>query len=207
MEKCEHSFFLSFTDGHPVMIESSLRDAYRWYPMYVSYRRELLVKKALDDQQVRNFLPMVETFERKDKKVVRRLLPAIHNLLFVYATRNMIRYLKMFNPACAPLQYMSIKPRTADQVPVVISVDEQRMEQFMKAMEVRDGQNRRTLLPYDEALYGKEGRKIKFIKGDFEGIEGTIKRIKNNRSLIITLKHVGVLVITIDHATDIEFID
>ena len=183
------------------------RDAILWYPMYVSYRRELSVKKALDDKQIENYVPMKEIVERKNKKIVSRIEPAIHNLIFVYSSMNILSALKMFNPDCTPMQYMTIKARTADQASTVITIDEASMQQFIKAMEIPDAQNRRTLLPYDEALYGKEGRRIRFIRGDFEGIEGTIKRINKNRSLIITLKHVGVLVITIDRATDIEFLD
>ena len=175
--------------------------------MYVSYRRELTVKQALDDKQIENYIPMREVVERKNKKIVQRLEPAIHNMIFVYSCINTLSELKMFNADCAAMQYMTFKPRTSDQASTIITIDEAHMRQFMKAMEIPDDQNRRTLLPYDEALYGKEGRRIRFIRGDFEGIEGTIKRVNKNRSLIITLKHVGVLVITIDHAADIEFLD
>ena len=175
--------------------------------MYVSYRRELTVKQALDEKQIENYIPMREVVERKNKKIVQRLEPAIHNMIFVYSCINTLSQLKMFNPDCAPMQYMTFKARTLEQSTTIITVEEARMRQFMKAMEVLDEKNRRSLVPYDDAIFGNEGRHIKFIRGDFEGIEGTIKRINKNRSLIIALKHVGVLVITIDHATDIEFLD
>lgn len=182
------------------------RDALHWYPMYVSYRRELSVKKALDEKEIENFVPMHEVVERRNKKIVTRVEPAIHNLIFVYSSMNVLSALKMFNPDCAPMQYMTVKARTQEQTSTVITVDPVRMEHFMRAMSVKDDRNRRALIPYEETLYGKEGRRIRFVRGDFEGIEGTIKRINHNRSLIISLKYVGVLVITIDHAADIEFL-
>ena len=48
---------------------------------------------------------------------------------------------------------------------------------------------------------------IRFLRGPFQGIEGTIKRIRSNRHLVIALPHVGVLVITIPSSRDIEFIE
>ena len=203
----EHSFLSSFLKDPLTMSGPIPRDEIRWFPMYVSYRRELTVKQALDGEHIENYIPMKQVLERKDKQIVRSMEPIIHNMIFVYSCINTLSHLKMFCPDCAPMQYMTFKARTLEQSTTIITVEEARMRQFMKAMEIPDDQNRRTLLPYDEALYGKEGRRIRFIRGDFEGIEGTIKRVNKNRSLIITLKHVGVLVITIDHAADIEFLD
>ena len=203
----EHSFLSSFPNDPLTMSGPIPRDEIRWFPMYVSYRRELTVKQALDGEHIENYIPMKQVLERKDKQIVRSMEPIIHNMIFVYSCINTLSQLKMFNPDCAPMQYMTFKARTLEQSTTIITVEEARMRQFMKAMEVLDEKNRRSLVPYDDAIFGNEGRRIKFVRGDFEGIEGTIKRINKNRSLIIALKHVGVLVITIDHATDIEFLD
>ena len=200
-KKREHSFLL------PLHSMLNNRNELHWYPMYVSYRRELSVKKALDEKEIKNYVPMHQVIERKERRIVKKTEPAIHNLIFVYSSINVLTELKMFNASCAPMQYMTFKTQNTNQPSVIITVDPAKMEQFMKAMEVNDEKNRRTVVPYEDALFGKEGRRVRFIKGDFEGIEGTIKRVNKNRSVIITLKYVGVLVITIDHATDIEFLD
>lgn len=105
------------------------------------------------------------------------------------------------------MQYMSFRSTITSKSSTVITVPTARMEAFMKAMAVPDPNQRRTLLPYDEMLFGKEGRRIRFKCGDFEGVEGTVRRVNKNRSLVITLQYVGVLVIAIDHADDIEFLD
>jgi len=175
--------------------------------MYVSYRRELSVKKALDAKEIENYIPMREVVERQHKKIVTRLEPAIHNLIFINSTMNIISSLKMYNAECTPLQYMISRARNDDQPSTVITVEDAKMRQFIKAMEIEDVGNRRQFVPYDQLLFGKEGRRIRFVHGTFEGIEGTIKRINNNRSLLIILKEIGALVITIDHASDIEFLD
>ena len=49
-----------------------------WYPMYVTYSREVQVRDALDKKSVKNFLPMDRVTEPKD--VQSRLHPhAVHD--------------------------------------------------------------------------------------------------------------------------------
>ena len=56
----------------------------RWFPMRVTYHRELRIKALLDSIGVENFLPMhYELVETKKEGKKRMLLPAIHNLIFV----------------------------------------------------------------------------------------------------------------------------
>lgn len=189
------------------MVEPKSRDEICWFPMYVSYRRELSVKQILDDKNIENFVPMITVYKREAKKVVRREEPAIHNLIFVYSSINTLSYLKMHQAGCAPMQYMTAKSHDREKPSRIIIVEESKMQQFKKAMGVLDEDNRREFMAWDQKIFGTEGRRIRFVRGDFEGIEGTIKRVKKNRSLIITLKDVGVLVITINNASDIEFLD
>ena len=192
------------------LIASCVTDAgtrsYAWYPMYVSYSRELVVRDALDKAGVRNFLPMDRVTERVGKKLVHTLQPLVHNLIFVFSDRTQLRNLKMFNRDCTHLQFMTIRPRNDEQASVVITIPERQMEQFMRAMSVDDELGQRSFLPYTDFL-GREGQRIRFLRGPFQGIEGTIKRIRSNRHLVIALPHVGVLVITIPSSRDIEFIE
>ena len=176
-----------------------------WFPMYVTYARELDVQEALDKAGVENFLPMQHIVMRVGKKIVERDQPAIHNLIFLHSNRTQIRELKMFNRGCQPLQYMTVKPRTSDQASVVITIPERQMLNFMRAMQADDPSGRRTCIPYTDFL-GQEGRQVRFVSGSFAGVEGTIKRVNNNRSVIIALPHVACLVIPIDHITDIQFL-
>ena len=176
-----------------------------WYPMYVTYSRELTVRDALEKQGVRCFLPMQQKTEQVGKKLVKSEEPIVHNLIFVYSNRDQLRELKMFNRDCRFMQFMSVRPRNDEQSSVVITVPERQMNQFMKAMGVEDTEGRRTYLHYSDYL-GREGQRVRFIRGPFEGIEGTIKRIKNNRQMVISLPHVGALAISIPSINDLELI-
>jgi len=176
-----------------------------WYPMYVTYSREVQVRDALDKKSVKNFLPMDRVTERVGKKLVHTMQPLIHNLIFVYSNRTQLRELKMFNRDCTHMQFMTIKPRNDEQASVVITIPERQMEQFMRAMGVDDALGQRSFLPYTDFL-GREGQRIRFLRGPFEGIEGTIKRINKNRHLVITLPYIGALAITIPTSRDIELL-
>ena len=176
-----------------------------WFPMYVTYSRELLVRDALNKEGVKNFLPMEEVTERVGKKIVHSLQPMVHNLIFVYSDRAQLRDLKMFNRDCVHMQFMTIKPRNDEQASVVITIPERQMHNFIRAMEVNDPDHQRSFVPYTDFL-GKEGRTVRFVAGPFEGIEGTIKRVNKNRSVVISLPHVGCLLIPIPRITDLQFL-
>ena len=179
--------------------------ALAWYPMYVSYCKELKVKEALEKEGVTCYVPMIGKTERVGKKILRTEEPIVHNLICVYSNRDQLRNLKMFNRECSYMQFMSIRPRSDEQASVVITVPERQMNQFMRAMGVDDPNGQRTYLHYTDYL-GREGQRVRFVRGSFEGIEGTIKRIKNNRQLVIALPHVGALAISIQSISDLEII-
>ena len=65
-----------------------------WFAIRVSYSRELALKAILDAENIENFIPMRYEYIMKSGKRVRKLLPAIHNLVFVYSTRKRIDTLK-----------------------------------------------------------------------------------------------------------------
>ena len=66
-----------------------LRSERAWYPMRVTYGREVKVKQALDDLGIENFLPMhYELVDLGDGNKKRMLVPAIHNLIFIYDSRE-----------------------------------------------------------------------------------------------------------------------
>ena len=59
------------------------KDEVCWFPMRVTYNRELTVKKELDALGIENFVPMHYELREKDGARKRVLVPAVHNLIFV----------------------------------------------------------------------------------------------------------------------------
>ena len=60
-------------------------DPISWFPMRVTYSRELKVKAELDRLAIENFLPMTYKLVDADtENPHRELVPAINNLIFIH---------------------------------------------------------------------------------------------------------------------------
>ena len=65
-----------------------------WYALRITYSRELAFKEYLDSRGVRNFLPMRYEYVFRGERKIRKLVPVVHNLVFVYATRSEVDEMK-----------------------------------------------------------------------------------------------------------------
>ena len=92
-----------------------------WFPMRVTYSRELKVKAELDRLEIENFLPMTYRLADADTEHTRReLVPAINNLIFVRSSKSRISALKSTNTVLQPLRYLM--DRTAGQEHTIMTV-------------------------------------------------------------------------------------
>ena len=82
-------------------------DPKTWFPMRVTYQREMKVKAELDRLGIENFVPMrykvVESQSDGDAELRRELVPAINNLIFVRSTQERVSELKRTNEVLEPL--------------------------------------------------------------------------------------------------------
>ena len=85
-------------------------DPKMWFPMRVTYQREMKVKAELDRLGIENFVPMrykvMESQNDGDAELRRVLVPAINNLIFVRSTQERLSELKRTNEVLEPLRYM-----------------------------------------------------------------------------------------------------
>ena len=77
-----------------------------WYALRVTYGRELTLKSYLDSEGIENFIPMRYEFILKNERRVRKLVPAVHNLIFVYSSRNRIDAMKELHGTTLPIRYI-----------------------------------------------------------------------------------------------------
>ena len=69
-----------------------------WFPIRVTYQREMKVKAELDRLEIENFVPMRYKMVDDGSEIPRReLVPAINNLIFVRSTQERISGLKASN--------------------------------------------------------------------------------------------------------------
>ena len=165
-----------------------------WYPMRVTYSRELKVKTELDRLGIENFVPMTykivesringTTGLRKDEssELRRALVPAINNLIFVRLTQERISELKRTNEVLEPLRYMM--DRTASREHAIMTVRDREMENFMRVASRTDDS---VMFLDEETIVGKEGKRVRIMGGVFEGVEGVIRRVKRCKRVVVEL--------------------
>ena len=175
-----------------------------WYPMRVTYGREMKVKAELDRLGIENFVPMtykiVESringttgLRKGESSEPRRVLvPAINNLIFVRSTQERISELKRTNEVLEPLRYMM--DRTAEKAHEIMTVPDRQMENFMRVAKVTD----ESVMFLDEtSIVGKEGKRVRIMGGVFEGVEGVIRRVKRCKRVVVELD--GIASVAIAH--------
>ena len=164
-----------------------------WYPMRVTYGREEAVKKYLDDDHILNFLPMHrEVYADGKGRPHQRLVPAVRNLVFIHSTRNAITDMKMFRREYKPLRYM-IDRTAVSPDDNILTVPDRQMENFRRVASVED--DRVMPLEYNAEFLTKPGKRVRIIAGDFQGVEGVVKRIRKNKHVVVELKGIAAVAI------------
>ena len=150
-----------------------------WFAIRVSYSRELALKAILDAEKIENFIPMRYEYVIKSGKRVRRLLPAIHNLVFVHSTRKRIDALKDELESSMPIRFIMNREFCR---PVVIP------DAQMRSFILVAGSHEEAILyvePAERKIFvTKSGKPLSFntIKDDFtEILKEFLRKITNNK--------------------------
>ena len=165
-------------------------DPKTWFPMRVTYQREMKVKAELDRLGIENFLPMrykvVESQSDGDAELRRELVPAINNLIFVRSTQERVSELKQTNEVLEPLRYMM--DRTASLEHAIMTVADREMENFMRVASRTDDS---VMFLDEETVVGKEGKRVEIMGGVFEGVTGVIRRVKRCKRVVVEIEGVA----------------
>lgn len=164
-----------------------------WFPMRITYHREMKIKTLLDEMGVETFLPMHwEMVETKNGGKKRMLLPAIHNLIFVKSTQEFLTELKMSREEFAPMRYIMKRPLSNDEKGEIMFVPDRQMENFMQVASVQDD---RVIFLDNNDFINKIGQRVKVVDGYFSGVEGVVKRINRNKRVVVQLEGVAAVAI------------
>ena len=165
-------------------------DPKMWFPMRVTYQREMKVKAELDRQGIENFVPMrykvVESQNNGDTELRRVLVPAINNLIFVRSTQERVSELKRTNEVLEPLRYMM--DHTAAREHAIMTVADGEMEIFMRVASRTDDS---VMFLDNETVLGKEGKRVEIMGGAFEGVTGVIRRVKRCKRVVVEIEGVA----------------
>lgn len=150
----------------------------QWFALRVTYSRELKVKDFLEAEGVKTFAPMQEDVVLRKGKRVKVLVPIVHNLLFVYSTRQIIQEYKKASPIADQIRYMM--NRETHQ-PIV--VPDKQMQDFMAVA----GSGEDVVYLNPEELHLKKGDRVRINSGIWQGIEGRFLRIKGGMRVVIEI--------------------
>ena len=160
--------------------------------MRVTYQREMMVKKALDEIGVENFLPMKSVLSELGGHRHYKIVPAVSNLIFIYDTYENIADLKRSFTRLFPLRFIMTHPLDKTQSQT-ITISDHKMANFIRIASHTD----------DSVMYldisdvkGKEGRKVLVTAGEFAGVEGVVKRIQKNRRVVVQLDDLAAVAIS-----------
>ena len=163
----------------------------QWFPMRVTYNRELKVKEHLDTINVENFIPLHYEIVGKGNDRKRKLVPAVHNLIFIRSTKQQLTNLKQSVKELEPLR--CIVRTNLDGNSEILRIPDKQMENFMRVASIQDD-SVMFLQPGD--YINKIGRRVLITEGIFAGVEGVIKRFKNNRHVVVQMEGLAAVAIT-----------
>lgn len=167
-----------------------------WFAIRITYGRELKLKKMLDAEKIENFIPMCYGYVLKDGRRLRKLIPAIHNLVFVRSTRQKIDELKEKYGIEIPMRY--VMNRTSRQ-PIIIP--DAQMHSFILV----SGSYDETILYIEPAeLALVKGQKVRIVDGIFKGVIGEFVRIRHDRRVVVHIEGVMAVATTFIHSSLVE---
>ena len=164
-----------------------------WFPMRVTYGREITIKKHLDNENIESFIPMHYAILEKDSIRERKLVPAVTNLIFVRSTLEILNDKKHYDKVCEPLRYI-MRNFSIDSLHEIMTVSDEAMENFMKVARIPD--DKVFYLEPGDYVDNHIGKRVTVIGGPFVGVQGIIKRIKRNKHVVVQLE--GLIAAAID---------
>ena len=145
----------------------------RWYVLRAIFRKEEKVRDKLRRAGYHCYVPMCYRIETIKGHKVRRLVPAITELVFVYATQEDITNFKLHSKETV---YWQTKPNGNKRERIV--VPDKAMEDF-----IRVTQQSEQLVTYfrpEEVKLNKDDHII-IHGGAFDGVEGILLKVKGKR--------------------------
>jgi transcription antitermination factor NusG len=170
--------------------------ALNWYALRITYGRELALQEYLNSEGIENFIPMHYEYTIKNERRVRKLVPAVHNLVFVRSSRSCIDAIKESKGTTLPIRY--IMDREYHR-PII--VPDSQMRNFMAVSANYD----ESLLYFEPSeLNIRKGTRVRITGGLFEGVEGEFVRVRNDRRVVVTIEGVMAVATTFVHPSLVE---
>ena len=165
-----------------------------WYAIRVTYHRELKVKEDLEARGIDCFVPMQYRREERHGVMVKRLVPSVHNLIFIHITpSDMTEYKRSTE---LPIRYILNR-----ETHKPITVPAREMDNFIKVAGTYE--EKLIYLNPNPGDFTK-GERVRIIGGMFAGAEGVFVRLKGDRRVLVNIEGLVAVATTYVHPSMIE---
>ena len=185
-------------NGSVPLLSKQLRELMNkvlWYPMRVAYDRGdrvLAIRDALKARGIEHFLPMHWVWqEKKDGQRELNHRPLIASMIFVRDTRDHIIELKQL-PGYEPLRFYTRPSATEKDRREIFPIPDKQMADFIR---VSSSGDERVVFLEDTDYLRSVGQRVRVAEGKFAGVEGVVKRIKNNKCVVVRLEGIATVAI------------
>ena len=169
-----------------------------WYPLRVTYSRELQLKEVLDAECIENFIPMHYEYVKQGERKIRKLVPVVHNLVFVHSSFACIDRVKQSLGSSLSVRYIIDRETNRPLI-----VPDSQMHSFIAV----SGNYEEQIVYLDPALTSlRKGDRVRIIGGVFEGVEGIVIRVKGDRRVSVCIKGIMAVATAYIHPSLIELI-
>jgi transcription antitermination factor NusG len=156
----------------------------QWWVMRVAYQQELKAKAYCDNANVTSFIPMrYATTEAKGRRK-RRLVPAIHNLIFIRESEEKMKDLK----PCMEAKKIPVRYWMDHTTGKQMTVPDREMQNFIKVSDSYDD----GLIFMDAANCTipdlKDKDRVRVTEGPFRGVEGVVVTIRKDRRVLVEVR-------------------
>ena len=170
-----------------------------WYVLRVTYQREIVASKALEELQIEHYVPTIRTRIRNEKGVSIgwKTEPLIHNYIFVHDSYENI--LKLKQTKLDYLRFMMGKDAKG-MLNEPQYVPDKQMADFMKVVRTMGSK------PVDPDIDLRKGDRVRILTGPFEGVEGIYVRMPNRHEKRVVVKIEGIAAVATValNASDVE---
>lgn len=156
-------------------------------------------KEYLDSVGIENFVPMHYEDREINGQKHRKLVPVIHNLIFVHAAKSDIDIIKSDTLSAFPIRYI-MKYKSSE--PLVIP--DRQMQDFIAVAGTYDEQLM-YLTPTEVSV--KKGDRVRIKGGIWEGVEGRFVRIKRGLRVVVAIEGVMAVATASLHPSLVEVIE
>lgn len=158
-----------------------------WFAVRTFYCKEESVARYLSSQGIEHFIPLRYQEEAThDGESKRKLVPAVHNLLFIKKTISE-KEIKDIISRC-PISvsvYRNKETLKYEQIP---------HSQMIEFRAICDPNYKDTLYVNQAVAEARVGEEVRVIRGQFKGLKGKLVRYKNRSYVVIVLAGLGVMV-------------